>query len=351
MANRRRKVKAVTDLLFLGSKITAGSDCSREIKRRSLEGKLWQTRHCIKRQRHYSADKGLHSQNYGFSSTHVQMWELDHKEGWTLKNWCFWIVVLEKILLSRLDYREIKTVNPKGNQPWISIGKTDAEAEAPILWPPDGKVQLFGKDPDAGKDWRQRRRGTPEEEMVGWHHWLSGHEFEQTLGDSGAQKSLLCCSPWGLKELDTTEQQWQPVSCPRKRSCWIFGKSPDHSEPQCPCLENGFLLVFFSFSISPSTGRGGQETRAFPIAPASREQRGTQLGHLLLLWTILRTPSSLAILSMAAFCCQGRGEFLDMAYKAYVFTIRPFNLRKRWLTSGHRQWAIRRADSELCWLH
>ena len=163
-----------------------------------------QPRQHIKKQRHYFGNKGLSSQGYGFSSTHVQMWELDHKEGWTLKNWCFWIVVLEKILVSPLDCREIKAVNPKGNQPWISIGKTDAEAKAPILWPPDGKVQLFGKDPDAGKDWRQRRRGTPEDEMVGWHHWLNGHEFEQTLGDSGAQKSLLCCSPWGLKELDST---------------------------------------------------------------------------------------------------------------------------------------------------
>ena len=117
-----------------------------------------------------------------FSSSHVCMWELDHKEGWVPKNWCFLIVVLEKTLESPLDCKEIKPVNPKGNQPWIFIGRTDAEA--PILWSPDSKNQLIGKDPDAGKDWRQKEKGAAEDEMVGWHHRLSGHEFEQTLGDS-----------------------------------------------------------------------------------------------------------------------------------------------------------------------
>ena len=115
------------------------------------KNKKWICRQCIKKWRHHFADKGLYSQNYGFSSSHVQMWELDHKEGWVL-NWCFWTVVLEKTLESPLDRKEIKPVNPKGNQPWIFIGRTDAEAETPILWPPDVKSWLTGKDPAAGKD-------------------------------------------------------------------------------------------------------------------------------------------------------------------------------------------------------
>ena len=111
------------------------------------------------------------------------MWELDRKEGWVPKNWCFQTVVLEKTLEGPLDCKEIKPVNPKGNQSWIFIGKTDAEAEAPIFWPPDAKSQLIGKDPDSGKDWEQEEKGTTEDEIVGWHHQLDGHEFEQTLGD------------------------------------------------------------------------------------------------------------------------------------------------------------------------
>ena len=144
------------------------------------------------------ADKGLYSQSYGLSSSHVQMWELDHKEGWALKNWCFQTVVLEKTIESPLDSKEIKAVNPKGNQSWIFIGKTDAEAKAPILWPPDVKNWLVGKDPDAGKDWRQEK-GTTEDEMVGWHHQLNGHEFEQAPGDGEGQGSLLFRSQWGCK--------------------------------------------------------------------------------------------------------------------------------------------------------
>ena len=109
----------------------------------------------------------------------IWMWELDYKESWVLKNWCFWTVVLEKTLESPLDSKEIKPVHPKGNQYWIIIGKTDAEAKTPILWPPDAKSQLIRKDPDAGKDWRQEKKGTTEDEMVGWHHWFSGHEFDK----------------------------------------------------------------------------------------------------------------------------------------------------------------------------
>ena len=124
----------------------------------------------IKKQRHHFAEKSLYSQSYDFSSSHVQVRELDHKEGWVPKNWCFEIVVLEKTLESPMDSKEIKSVDPKGNQLWILIGRTDAEAEASVLWPPDAKNLLTGKDPDAGKDWRQEMKGTTEDEMVGWHH-------------------------------------------------------------------------------------------------------------------------------------------------------------------------------------
>ena len=127
---------------------------------------------------------------------------------WTIKvaeHWCFWTVMLEKAPESPLDSKEIKWVIPKGNQPWLFIGRTDAEAEASGLWPPDMKSRLIGKDPIAGKDWRWEEKGTTEHKMVEWHHWLNGHEFEQALGDGEGQGSLACCSPWGGKELDTTE--------------------------------------------------------------------------------------------------------------------------------------------------
>ena len=145
----------------------------------------------LKKQRHHFADKGPYSQSYGFSSSYGWMWELDHKEGWALKNWCFQIV-LEKTLESPLDCKEIKPVHPKGNQSWIFIGRTDAEAEVLILWPPDAKRQLTGKDPDAEKDWGQEEKRATEDEMVGWHYRLNGHEFEQTQGDSeGWEPSVL----------------------------------------------------------------------------------------------------------------------------------------------------------------
>ena len=116
------------------------------------------------------ANKGPFSQNYGFSSSHVWMWELNHKEGWAPKNWCFWTVVLEKTLQSPLDCKEIQPVHPKGNQSWVFIGRTDAEAETPILWPPDVKNRFIGKDPDAGTDWRQNEKWMTEDETVGWHY-------------------------------------------------------------------------------------------------------------------------------------------------------------------------------------
>ena len=124
------------------------------------------------------ADKGLFSQSYGFSSGHIWMWELDHKESRAPKSWCFWTVVLEKTLEGPLDNKEIQPVHPKGDQSWILIDGTDVEAEPPILWPPDVKNWLNGKDPDAGKDWRWEEKRMTEDEMVGWHHWLDGHEFE-----------------------------------------------------------------------------------------------------------------------------------------------------------------------------
>ena len=136
----------------------------------------------------------------------------DHKESWALKNWCFWTVVLEKTFESSLDCKEIKPVNPKGNQPWIFIGRTDAEAETVIFWPPATKNQLIWKDSDAGKDWGQEEEGMTEDEMIEWHHRLNGHEFEQALGDGEGQRGLACCSPWGHKELDMTEQlNWTEV--------------------------------------------------------------------------------------------------------------------------------------------
>ena len=133
------------------------------------------------------------------------MWALEHKESWAQKNWCFWTVVLEKTLESPLDCKEIQPVYPKGDQSWIFIGKTNTEADTSILWPPDAKNWLIGKDPDTGKDWRQEEKGMTEDEIVGWHHWLNGHEFEQDLGVGDGQGSLAFCSPWGCKESDTTE--------------------------------------------------------------------------------------------------------------------------------------------------
>ena len=164
---------------------------------------MWKSKHMTCKQTPYN-------QSYGFLVV-MYRYELDHKQGWALKNWCFQTIVLEKTLESPLDSKEIKPVHPKGNQSWIFIGRTDAEAEAPILWPPDARSWLIGKDPDAGKDWRQKEKVTTEDEMVGWHHWLNGHEFEETPGGSEGPGSLVCCSPWVHKESwlsDWTELNW-----------------------------------------------------------------------------------------------------------------------------------------------
>ena len=132
-----------------------------------------QPRQHIKKQRHYFADKGLSNQSHAFSSSHVLMWELDYKENWVPKNWCFWTVVLEKTFEISLNSKEIKPVNPKENQSWIFIGRTEAEANTLILWPPDVVNWLLGKDPDAGKDWKQEKMGMTENEMIRWHPWLN----------------------------------------------------------------------------------------------------------------------------------------------------------------------------------
>ena len=160
------RVGAVTDFIFLGSKVTVDSDCSHEIKTLvPWKENCDKPRQHIKKQRHPFANKGLYH-SYGFSSSHVWIWELVHKEGWALKNWSFQIVLQEKTLASSLDYQEIKPVNPKGNQPWIFIRRNDAKAEAPILWPLDVKSRLIGKYPDSGKDWMQKEKGAAEDEMV-----------------------------------------------------------------------------------------------------------------------------------------------------------------------------------------
>ena len=175
----------------------------------SLEEKLWQTRQHIKK--HFFAYRGPSSQSYSFSSSRVWMWELDHKEGWAPKNWCFWTVVLEKPLESPLYSKEIKPINPKGNQPWIFIGKTNAEVEAPILWPPDVKSWLTGKDPDAGRDGRQEEKGMTEDEMVGWHHtewtWVGASSGSWWLtGKPGVLQSMGLQSQTQLS--DCAELDW-----------------------------------------------------------------------------------------------------------------------------------------------
>ena len=200
-------VETVTDFILGAPKMTADGDCSHETKMLAPWKKSRdQPRQHIKKQRHYFVIKGPSSQSYGFSSSHVWMWKLDYKESWALKNWCFWTVVSEKTLESPLDCKEIKSVHPKGNQSWIFIGRIDAESETTILWPPDVNNWLIGKDPDVGKDWRQLEKGTTEDEMVGWHHWLNGHEFYQAAKVGDGQGSLECSSPWGGKESDTTER-------------------------------------------------------------------------------------------------------------------------------------------------
>ena len=173
-----KQTETVRDLILGGSKITVDGDCSHENKRHLLLARKAMTNLDSILKSKDILNKGLSGQSYGFSSSHVWMWELDYKESWMPKNWCFWTVVLEKTLESPSDCKEIQPVHPKGNQSWIFIGRTNAKAEAPTLWPPDAKNWLIGKDPGAWKDWRQEEKGTTKDEMVGWLHRLNGHEFE-----------------------------------------------------------------------------------------------------------------------------------------------------------------------------
>ena len=201
-------VETVSDFIFWGSKITADGDWSQEIKRCLLLGKKVMTNldSIYKKQRHYFANKDPSSQGYAFPSSHVWMWELDYKESWALKNWCFWTVVLEKTLASPLDCKEIQPVHSEGDQPWDYFGRNDAKAETPVLWPPHAKSWLIGKDSDAGRDWGKGEKGMTEDEMAGWHHWLDGHEFGWTPGVGDGQGGLACCDSWGRGESDTTER-------------------------------------------------------------------------------------------------------------------------------------------------
>ena len=201
--------------IFLGSKITPDGYCYHGIKRCLLLGREAMTNQdCILKSRDITLPTKVHivkAMVFPIVMYGCESWSI--KKSWVLKKWCFWTMVLEKTVESSLDCKEIHPVYPKGNQSWIFIGKTDAKAETPILWPPDVKNWLIGKDPDAGKDWRQEEKGTTENEIVGWHYWLYGHEFEQAPGVGYGQGRLACCRPWGLKELDMTEWlKWTEVN-------------------------------------------------------------------------------------------------------------------------------------------
>ena len=196
------------------------------------------------------------------------MWELDHKEGWALKNWCFWTVVLEKTLESPLDCKEIQPVNPKGNQPWIFIGRTDAETEAPLLWPPDVKTWFIRKDPDAGKDWGQEEKGMTEDEIVGWHHWLNGHEFEQASGDGEGQGSLVCCNPWECRVGHDWETEQQIISEPF--SHWEM-RNYEHSLG-LPEAATHFLFATSSVQPKPAWCVSASPPRGIPLGNSYVEE-------------------------------------------------------------------------------
>ena len=171
-------METVSDLIFWGFRITTDGNFSLELKRCLILGRKVMTNLDSILKSRDIANKSPFNQGYGFSSSHVWMWELDCEESWAPNNWCFWTVLLEKTLDSTLDHQEIQTVHPKGDQSWMFIGRSDVEAVTPILWPPDAKSWLIWKDSDAGKEWRQEEKGKTEDEMVGWHHQLNGHEFE-----------------------------------------------------------------------------------------------------------------------------------------------------------------------------
>ena len=200
MANRRGKVKAVRfPLLDLQSHCIWWLQPWNQKTIASWQENDDKPRQHVEKQRHYSADKGLYNQDYGVSSGHVQLWKLDLKEGRMLKNWCLHTVLLEKTPKSPLNCKEIKSVNLKGDQPWIFT-----EAEAPVCWSSDNNTWLIGKVPDVGKDWGQKKKRTSEDEMAVWNHWCNEHELGQTPEDSEEQRGLACCSPWGCQLSDAT---------------------------------------------------------------------------------------------------------------------------------------------------
>ena len=213
MANRWGKMETMTDFIFLGSKVTADDDCIHEINRHFLLGrKAMRNLDSVLKSRDISLVTKVPIVKAMIFPVVMYRCELCHKEGWVPKNWYFQTAVLERTLEVHFDYKKIKPVNPKENQPWIFIGRTDAAAEAPILWPPDAKSQLIGKGPDAGKDWGHEEKGMKGDKMVGWHHRLDGHEFEQVLGVGDGQGGLACCNPWVPKSQtrlsDWTELNW-----------------------------------------------------------------------------------------------------------------------------------------------
>ena len=210
------KLETMSDFIFWGSKITADSDCSHEIKRRLLLGRKVMT----------NLDSRLKSRDITLPTKVHLVKAMVFRvimygcESWTVKkaerapkNWCFWSVVLEKTLESPLDCKEIQPVHSKGDQSWLFFGRNDAEAETPVLWPPHAKSWLIGKDSDAGRYWGQEEKGTTEDEMARWHHWLDGRESEWTPGVGDGQGGLMCCNSWGRKESDMTEWlNWTEIS-------------------------------------------------------------------------------------------------------------------------------------------
>ena len=211
------KVEAVTDFIFLGSKITSDGDCSHKIKRHLLLGRKTMTNiDSILKSREIAlltkwlAFHIVRAMVFPVVMYRCESWTIKKAEDW--KNWCFQIWGLEKILESPSDYKMIKPVCPKGNQPWIFTGKTNSEAEAPIFWPPDAKSLFIGKDPDAGKDWRHKKKRVTEDEIVRWHHQLNGHEFEEIPGNTKGQESLECCRTWVAKSW-TQFSNWTTTQC------------------------------------------------------------------------------------------------------------------------------------------
>ena len=228
--------KTVRDFILGGSKITADGNCSHEIKRCLLLGrKAMAFLDSILKSRDITLLTKVCLVKAMVFPGVICEYELEHKEGWVPKNWCFWTLILDKTLESLLDCKEIQPVHPKGNQSCF-IGRTDAEAETPS-WPPDTKNWLLGKDPDAGKDWRQEKKGPTEDDMVGWHHRINGYEFEQASEVGDGQGSLVCCSPYGRKESDMTKWlNW----CNKRPGKWtqVSQSSPGWCRPHSwPSLE------------------------------------------------------------------------------------------------------------------